>query len=219
MIWKKKEFYILIDASTNAVLLTCDNVAIAYQLGNFLFDTALKPVWSKNIFHRFFLRQLANSSEPYKYVWLDSRKEVLINRNVNEAVRAKSQFVQKFYKIFKEIYQVIEYRRLRESGKTTLAFQELIYAAKRAEAERFRDHNYNVENILDFPYILQYAELKNISHKQAADEIIFKSKLSNNMLAKTEFMRLKHFGLLKEAKTIEELEEVHKNFKIDMEYA
>lgn len=218
MFFKRKEFYLITDAETNSVLCVCDIFAIASQLPDFLFDVQLKPYVCRNIFQYFFMKSLMKSTEVHMFKWIDAKKYIEKNNISNERIIQKSKFTQKFYEVFKEIYQVIENRRLTNTGKTTLAFQELIYLSKKVEALRFKDQGYKEEDILDYPYILQYAELANISYKQAADEIIFKSKLSDATLAKTEQMRLKHYRILKEAKTVEDLEEALKNFKIDLEY-
>lgn len=90
--------------------------------------------------------------------------------------------------------------------------QETVYINKRLQAIAFRDAGYPEDVAPNYPYVLQYADLTGSTLRQAADDIIFKAKLDEDFLAKTELLRLKYFRLVREAEKPEEVAEAYKAF-------
>ena len=103
--------------------------------------------------------------------------------------------------------------RARAEFAMGIVFQETIYLAKKIQAQAFKDSNYDEDRILEYPYVLQYADYVNIPFKQAADDILFKAKLADEGLAKTELLRLTYFNAIKSAPSVEDLQRVLKKFE------
>lgn len=81
-----------------------------------------------------------------------------------------------------------------------LPLQNLIYAAKRREAERML--NGGTSDVTAYPYVMQYARLANLEPAVAAAEIALKASLTDEGLLKTEYFRLKYLNLLRRAETV-----------------
>jgi hypothetical protein len=90
--------------------------------------------------------------------------------------------------------------------------QETVYLTKRMEAARFKDAGYPEDELPAFPHVLYYTEWSGLSPRAAADEILFKAKLDDGILAKTELLRLKYFDLVKRAE-VDELPGILFNFR------
>lgn len=105
--------------------------------------------------------------------------------------------------------------KIRSGFATGLLFQETIYLAKKLQAQSFRDNGYKDETILEYPYVLQYADNAHISFRQAADDIIFKAKLGDELLSKTEFLRIMYYDKIKYAKDQDEITAIVKKFTGD----
>lgn len=100
----------------------------------------------------------------------------------------------------------------RYSVRTGLEFQETVYITKKMQAYAFRDTGYPEEKVFEYPYVVQYADFAGLSLKAAADDILFKAKLDDELLAKTELLRLKYFNAIKNAKTPNDLPAIHEVF-------
>lgn len=96
-----------------------------------------------------------------------------------------------------------------------VAFQETVYLTKKNQAQRFKDSGYNENLLLEFPYVLQDSEYEGMTMRQAADNILFRAKLDDDLLAKTEFLRRKYFNRVKTANTDEELSTIIEDFYRD----
>lgn len=125
-------------------------------------------------------------------------------------VRAQSRLaVAKIDAISRIIYRL---NFTRYPVRTGVEFQETVYLSKRTEAERFKAAGYDESSMFEFPYVLQYADFAGISLRQAADDILFKAKLDDDVLAKTELLRLKYFHAVKTALTPEDLPHITESF-------
>jgi hypothetical protein len=104
--------------------------------------------------------------------------------------------------------------RLRKS--TGIAFQETIYHIKRLEAQAFRTGGYDEQTLMQYPYLLQYSDYAGISPREAADEILLKARLAEDETAKTEFLRMKYFKKIRDARQPEELAPIQEEFMRDL---
>jgi hypothetical protein len=104
--------------------------------------------------------------------------------------------------------------RARYAYSSGVLFQETVYLAKELQARAFMDSGYDEAHIMEYPYVIQYADYAGISLKQAADDILFKAKLDTDGLTKTEFLRLKYFNLIKRAE-VAGLPEIRRQFMLD----
>jgi hypothetical protein len=98
----------------------------------------------------------------------------------------------------------------RQKLRHSMDFQEGIYLAKRLQAQQFKDAQYNDDLILNYPYVLQYADFADITNKQAAENILLKAKMEDEYLAKTELLRLRYFGEIKQASQPSQLDNIYK---------
>jgi hypothetical protein len=101
----------------------------------------------------------------------------------------------------------------RYTGWRGLVLQETVYFGKRLQAQKFKDDGYPDDDVARYPYVLQWAEFAEVTPRVAADEILFKAQLDDDLLSKTEYLRLKYFKLLNEAVTVEELEPILTEFR------
>jgi hypothetical protein len=95
---------------------------------------------------------------------------------------------------------------MRAGVSTGTLYQESVYMSKRLEAQRIKDQGYAVDALHQFPYVVQYADYMKVPLKQAVDDILFQSSLDDQLLAKTETLRIRYFNRVKEAT---EPEQVH----------
>lgn len=93
--------------------------------------------------------------------------------------------------------------------------QEHVYAKKRAQAEAFIAAGAPVDQALFYPYVLQYADLAGMPLVEAAQEIMFKARLDDDHLAKTELLRMKYFKLISAATTLEQVAPIVESFRRD----
>lgn len=110
---------------------------------------------------------------------------------------------------------MISLSRAREKVSMGIASQSTVYLLKRIQAQRFKDSGYNEGTILEIPFVVHYADLVNIPLKQAADDILFKAKLDDDLLSKTETLRLKYFRQIREVTAPEEIPEIMRRFRVD----
>jgi hypothetical protein len=96
-----------------------------------------------------------------------------------------------------------------------LLLQEQVYAAKKQQAQAYRDAGYP-DDVLAYPYVLQYAEFSGLPLRAAADEILFKAQLDDDALLKTEALRLRYFKLVADAAKAEELVALLRGFREDI---
>lgn len=132
---------------------------------------------------------------------------------VTPEVRSRSRLTMaKLPLIRKMLFNI---NAIRHPVRTGVDFQETVYLVKRMQAQAFRDAGYPEDIFIDYPYVLQYADYAHISMKQAADDILFKAKLDDEILAQSELLRLKYFHKLKSASTLEELPLILSEFMKD----
>ena len=103
----------------------------------------------------------------------------------------------------------------RNSLRTGINFQETVYLTKKLQARDFKKSGYDEDSIMEYPYVLQYADLKNLSLRQAADDILFMSRLADDLLAKTELLRLRYWSRVREATHPDELVKIESDFMQD----
>lgn len=130
-----------------------------------------------------------------------------------EDIRVRSRLaIAKMDIIGKIMWGISDMRAIVGTGTI---FQETVYMNKRREAERLKENGYSNEALHEFPYVLQYADYSGISIKDAAEEILFRAKLDDQLLAKTEILRIRYFDRVKKATTPEEVHLIIDDYKRD----
>ena len=101
-----------------------------------------------------------------------------------------------------------------ERGKlaTPVTYGQFVYRAKQEQAKAFRERNYDAARLQEYTYVAQYASFANISPRQAADDILFKAQLDDEVLLRTELTRLTFFDRLRRANDLQAVGVVMKDF-------
>jgi hypothetical protein len=127
-------------------------------------------------------------------------------------LRASALAVKKAYAVREIIAAVSAARYLLWNGAL---LQETVNIGRRLQAQKFKDDGYPDDDLLRYPYVLQYADTAELPMKTAALEILFKAELDDEILAKTEGVRLKYFNLLKTAE-IDTIDAIMVSFRSEM---
>lgn len=213
-------YHVLLDTHTNTVLAVGKNEAVMVFLRECTPDTHCSfsvnmPNYTKRkVFSSgdFFLTSEEPDSLPRwkwygkKRVFLRLKPEVV---NTNLVTRARLACAKN--RVIEQIMREISYARL--DITTGVALQETIYQDKRMQAKAFRDSGYNESQVMKYPYIFQYADFSGTSFRQAADDILLKSRLDDAILMKTEATRLEYFDKVKKAQTERDLQAILNDFQ------
>lgn len=208
-------FFLLTDVATDAVL------ALSQHLGSIAFLHQSTPdtsfiLWAgrPNYPHTFPLASVAPEDYP---LWSYTRDRMIVPTRpdvLTDRIKSLSRLAVAKENAVSGMVRDINAARLRRSGG--LLFQEQIYLKKQLEAERFMASDYDESTMLDYPYILQYADFAGITPRAAADEIVLKAKMNDDEMAKTEFLRLKFFQKLKNVTTPDEIPGVLEEFRREL---
>jgi hypothetical protein len=129
---------------------------------------------------------------------------------LTDALHARSRLaLQKTHAI---THMMLSLAAARVKIATGIPLQETVYMTKKLQAQRFKDSGYNEDNILAYPYVLQYADVAQIPLAAAADEILLKARLDDDVLSKTEMIRLAYFDRVRRATTPEDIPNILKEF-------
>lgn len=132
---------------------------------------------------------------------------------LTEEIRQRSRLLTAKVKFLRDL--MISLSRAREKVSTGIASQAAVYILKRMQAQRFKDSGYDEKMIIEIPFVVHYADFANLSLKQAADDILFKAKLDDDLLSKTETLRLKYFRQIRDVTDPEEIPEIMRRFRVD----
>ena len=212
----------LIDQSTKILLVVSARTSALTYVHKCTPDTVYAPSVNypnyikTSLFRRqpFFLADLSPEDYPL-WTW-DREQRVFAETQqdlLTDVIRAKSKLaVSKFIAITRMLTSL---NRARDKLRTGLQFQESIYLTKKTQAQAFKDSRYDENVIMEYPYVLQYADFANISLKEAADDILFKAKLDDQYLANTELLRLRYFNKVRDATEPEQLSAILEEFQRD----
>jgi hypothetical protein len=130
---------------------------------------------------------------------------------LTEELQQRSEMaVRKCSALFEIVYEISVARYPIWRG---LILQEQVYVSKKLQARRFKDMGYPELDLLLYPYVLQYADFSGLTPREAADEILFKARLDDDFLLKTEGLRLKYFKLVADAAEAETLASIRGEFR------
>jgi hypothetical protein len=202
---------VLVDSSTRAVLASSGYVGAIAFLNDATMDTLHVPTAT----YPHYISGLpftAQDGSLAHWTWngksrkfTSTRADVLTNDLVE-----KSRLVM--HKL-RAILQIINSLSLaRSSLKTGIDLQETVYMTKKIQAQHFKDSGYDENIILECPYVLQYADITGLPLRVATDDILLKAKLDDDLLAKTELLRLVYFGKIRKASRPEEIPTILEEF-------
>jgi len=115
---------------------------------------------------------------------------------LNDDLRQRSHLATEKSLAFSTIMYSIG--RARYPVRSGIEFQGDIYRLKKEEALAFKKIG-DESRLSEFPFLLQYADFSGLSGEAAADEILLKAKLDEQILLKTEGLRLVYLNKIKAA--------------------
>lgn len=91
-------------------------------------------------------------------------------------------------------------------------WQETVYMEKRMQAQKFKDSGFSTAVLEQCPFVEQYAQFAVISPQVAAEDILLKAQLDEQVLLKSELLRLTYSQRIKNAATPVEVETIMDSF-------
>lgn len=202
----------LLDTATHSVLALSPRIAGVVLLHECTPDTTHATlVHYPNYTQSCFLNGIPPEQNP-EWCWNRHTRyfERTQPRLVTDDLRAQARLATAKLDVYAKIVDGINVARYKV--RTGCDFQELIYLQKRTQAQRLKDSGCDPDIALQCPLVLQYAEYTGDSLQQAVDDILFKSKMDDEVLAKTELLRLRYFNRIKAAKSADELQSTYGEF-------
>ncbi len=209
---RPRQHFGLTDNNTGALLILSTDFQAINTLREFFPDTSFLILPSQTPAHQKFHESL-HPGKFHLLRWNAPASTFVLNANSSVEIENISQLVCKKYEILIEMTKRINI--LRQRMRKNLSLQDIIYMQKAWEAQDFKRQGYPEAEALQYPYVLQYADMLGISLKEATDQIILKSRIEHDMLAKTESLRIRYFTGLKKAKSREEIDAVYNDFLLD----
>ena len=202
----------LVDASTAALLALSTNVPIICFLAKATPEAEhIAFVNYPNYMQRF---ELAASPKTFpEWSWNRRHRRFLPMPNPTDDLRQRSLLALKKAQALFEI--TLSLNMLRYPVANGLGMQETVYITKKMQAQRYKDAGCPKEP-LAYPYVLQYSEHSGLTMRAAADEILFKAQLDDEVLLKTEGFRLKYFNLLKDIIDVAQLDPLIHDFRREL---
>ena len=199
MLFPPNHYSALLDETSGALLtLSLERPIIAWLVSN---QPDCWPSWGVNRPHyeRSFPLAAADPLTFPEWTWIAHKRQ--FERTppalLTDRVRyASALAVRKSYALYEFINSISTARNLLWTG---VLMQETVHLTKKAQALQYKADGFPEGDRLRYPYVLQYAAAIGIPMKDAALEIIFRAQLDDEVLARTEAIRMKYFGLLKAA--------------------
>jgi hypothetical protein len=102
-----------------------------------------------------------------------------------------------------------------ERQKLTLpgTYDETVRALRISQARLFRDSGYDLEKMIDCAFVWQYADVHELSPREACDTILLQGELFEAELWKTEGLQLRYRKRILDSKEPAELETIQEEFR------
>lgn len=228
-LWPKKEarpsgptrelpYSILVDSATLTVLVASSNPSVITFLAECTPDTravisAQFPKYTRG----FPLARVASVAYP-EWTWSGKDRTLTHapSKTISPALRIKSELASAKAPVLAAMMAGIN--KSRSPAQTGFVLQETIYMIKQFQARAFRDSGYDESRVIEYPFILQYADSAGISPAQAADDILFKAKLDEDYLLRTEGLRLTYVERLRHETDPKKLPDMLKQFLLDCNF-
>ncbi len=205
-------YSVLVDSPTSSVLILSQSAPIVWCLSKYNADT--QPYTYVNYPH--YVRDFPFARcPPVKYpewTWVVGKRlfEPTPPNLLTDELRRASALAVKKAGALEDVMRVVSIARYPVWRGVLL--QEQVYVVKQAQAQRYKDEGYP-DNVLPYPYVLQYADYSGLSPREAADEILFKARLDDEHLVKTEAIRLRYFDRIRDAKNLDDMVPILADFK------
>jgi len=205
----------LLDFNTHVVLAISPRVAAIELLSECMADTLHAAcVHHPNYVHSSFFAALDADEWP-RLTW-DLRERKFVEtpaEMLTDEIRDRSRLAAGKLDVIDKMTDSLNIARYKV--RTGIALQEIVYLAKRTQALKFKESQYDDDLMDDCQLVVQYADHANVSLRQAADEILLKAKFDEEILVKTELLRLRYFGKVKEASSVDQLPPIYTEFLRD----
>lgn len=202
----------LLDTATYSVLALSPRIAGVVLLHECMSDTTHAAlVHYPNYTQSCFLNEVPSEQQPE---WCWNRRTRYFERSkphlVTDGLRIRARLATAKLEVFAKIVDGINVARYQV--RTGCDFQEIVYLQKSMQARRLKDSGCDPAVALQCPLVLQYVDYTGDSLQQAIDDILFKAKMDDEVLAKTELLRLRFFNRIKAAKSTDELNYAYGEF-------
>ncbi len=202
----------IIDSESGRLLILSRDFFLIQRLQEMVQNSTAIDIQPKNRFDLYtydFLR-----FGLFHYMKWDSFQQefTLLTRNIPPEIISKSKLTVAKAEVLKRIFVLLE--EMRSRVKKAYFYQDCVYTRKGFEAQRFKDRGYPEHEVLEYPYLLEYADQAKLSLREAADLILFKSSVANETLAKTETFRIRFLNELCQAQTIEQIRNISEEIKL-----
>lgn len=210
-------YSILIDSETNIVLAAGSRPYVIELLREESPDDLRHVAFVRfpNYTKSLFLRTVSPRELPL-WTW-EERDRLFVataETSLTDTLKDRSLLLMEKYRVLCRIVNNLNIiRGVVDSG---VSLQEMVHFSKRLEAQRFKDAGYPEESIESYPYTDQYAYFMHISPEQAADDILFAAKLTQELLLHSERLRLKYFDRMKRTRNREEVLSVWKDYSTEV---
>lgn len=203
---------ILIDGATSTLLAVHDYAPAICFVNECTLDTKLVHIFEKpNYEQPGSLNFLWSGKFPF---WSWSRKDRKFTETprhvISDALIQQADLASAKAHYASGIMNHISIIRMRSAQGVEQ--QDIVYEIKRRQALEFRRTGYIEDDYSKYSYVFEYAEFRNIDQRSAADDIIMKSDLHENVLLNTERLRMKFLNLLKITSTEEEIKPIFDMF-------
>lgn len=211
----------LLDSNTQIVLALSDNISAIVFLNECMSDTSHAvsvnyPNYTKSLFHEkpFFLAREKPEHYP-RWTWKEKTRTFVKTRPdvLTDGLIARSRLAVSKHGAISRI--IVNLNQACYKVRTGFEFQETVYLTKKLQAQKFKDSGYDENVIMEYPYVLHYADYAGIPLKEAADDILFQAKLDDQHLANTELLRLRYFNKVRDATKPEQLPAIFEEFLRD----
>jgi len=205
----------LLDASTSALIFLSQRIPVIVFLTKAMSEADhVYTVNYPNYLQEFPIAKLPPDAWPL-WTWESDRRTFVPTQVdlITDRLRLFSQLAVKKATALVEVTRALTMARY--PAWEGVPMQDVVYVAKRTQAQRFKDKGYPEGAELDFPYVLQYADFSGLTMKAAADEILLKATFADDLLLKSEFFRLKYFERIKMVTDLEAADRIIPDFRRD----
>lgn len=205
----------LVTAEKRALLVLSKNPAtITFLAQNFDDTERLYYCNNPNYLKDFPLARADPATYP-EYVFNLGTRLFVAKENVDDKLRALSALAVCKANVLQTL--TFRFNILRFPVWRDLLMQDTVNAIRSRQAREFKQALERDESAaLAFPFVKAYADHSQMSMEQAADEILFKAKLDEDFLCKSETLRLRYFNWLREAKDITEVNAILRKLSEDV---
>jgi hypothetical protein len=189
----------LVETSNDVLLTLGTDESPLVLLDEWMSDTYLVAYANFPNYKRRFSLASADPATYPEWVWDRASRMFVRAPSVvrTDEVSRTSRLVVAKQEALKDVIRFLNVARRRV--QTGVNFQETVYLIKRQQASAFKDAGYREDNLIQYPYVAQYAEIAGLTLKDAANEILFKATLDDDLLASTERTRILYFNKIREA--------------------